>query len=109
MVNVTARVSRVALVLTLSTETQEGHQPYPLQSGHPGKETTWGGASDDPRCEHTGAATARHAARRADRQCEPGLHGVRHLPDAVLPLAAALRAIRGRRAASAPHAGPSGT
>src|SRR6185295_3147059 len=82
------RVSRVALVLTLSTETQEGHQPYPPQSGHPAKETTWGGASDDPRREHTGAASARHAARRAGRQREPGLSGVRNLPDAVLPVAA---------------------
>ena len=49
-------------MLTLQSARNEGHLPYLSQSGSPGKETTWGGRTDDPRREHTRDAAAGHSS-----------------------------------------------
>ena len=93
-------------MLTLQSRTKEGHLAYPSQSDYPTKGTTVGGPTDDPGRQHTRNAPACHApgAGAEQRQCR--LPAGRDLPDAVLPLAQTLRALRAGGPASAAPPGP---
>src|SRR5262249_27315753 len=101
------RVSWVGIVLTLRMRRKEGHQAYRAQSEPPrGRGTTLGGQTDDPGRQRTRTATASNTSGGGPGQCQRGLPGTGDLAHPVLPLAEALRAVRGRRGASAAAAGP---
>jgi hypothetical protein len=107
-----ASVSRFGIVLTLLMRRKEGHLAYRSQSEPPrGRGTTLGGSTDDPGRQRTRNAPARDTACAGPGQRRGGLPRAGHLAHAVLPLAAALRAVRQRRcppAAAARPAGPAG-
>src|SRR5947209_18223236 len=79
---------------------KEGHPAYRSQSDNPGKGTTLGGRTNDPRREHTRNAAAGDPSRERGR-CERGLSGSGDLADPVLSMAKAADALWRRRPASA--------
>src|SRR5712691_9812807 len=80
-------------------EMKEGHPAYRSQSDYPGKGTTLGGRTNDPRREHTRDAAAGDPARDRGR-CERGLSGSGDLAAAVLSMAKATDGLWRRRTAS---------
>src|SRR5579864_1667464 len=54
----------------------------------------------DPRGQRSPSSPGDLATRRPARQCDPGLPGGRDLPDALLPMASTVSAVRGRGAAA---------
>src|SRR5918993_1644637 len=81
---------------------KEGHLSYRPQSDNPGKGTTLGGETDDPRREHTGDAAAGDPPGGRAGQCDGRLSRGGDLAHAVLSLARAADVVRRRRIASAP-------
>src|SRR5207248_2088696 len=88
-------LSRVVLVLTLSMASKEGHPAYRSQSDNPLQGTTLGGSPDDPRRQRTRNAPAGHAPCAGARQRQCGVPRAGDLAHSVLPVAEAVRALRG--------------
>src|SRR5688572_8903611 len=87
---------------------KEGHPSYRSQSDNPGKGTTLGGLTDDPRRKCTRDAAAGDPPRgRGERDHSVPRGG--DLPDAVLSLATSVGALWRRWPASAASAGAAGT
>src|SRR5688572_27658005 len=87
------RLSGLEIVFALQMATKEGHRSYRAQSDNPGKGTTLGGETDDPRREHTRDAAAGDPPR-GRTQRERRVPGGRDLADAVLSVAEPARAVR---------------
>src|SRR5437763_8742291 len=94
-------VSRVVLLLTPSMASKEGRPAYGSQSDNPLQGTTLGGSPDDPRRQRTRNAPAGHAPCAGARQRQCGVPRAGDLAHSVLPVAEAVRALRGGRHASA--------
>src|SRR5215204_4686114 len=91
-------VSRVVLVLTLQMRRKEGQSAYRSQSEPPpGRGTTLGGLTDDPRRQRTRTAAACDTTRAGGGQRQRGVPRVGDLAHPVLPMAQTLGALWGRR------------
>jgi len=95
-------LSWVELVLTLVTVKEEAHLAYLSQSEYPAKGSTVGGRTDDPGRQHTRTSAACHTPQPRAGQCQCRLPGGQDLPDSVLSLAEAVRALRARRGRPSP-------